>query len=332
MNPPPIRHQKRRANNAGFINQNPTATQRGRNESNFENEPTGPSWKSVQQNMKRQNELNRRERENIIFSLHQQIIQFQTKLNETIELYNRVELIFRQPDLQTNPHVIHFQTVEKQRIIQFLGDMKFKLQHCFAIYKEVVKNTNTNYHALEKAIELLNPTELNVIFHYLKNLDINLISIYESRKREQIRKFQNTFRSPLKEMGNQERIKETRYLQKQGYPLGLIEAGVAEVSPSVQRHQLLPSTLKKRPTKSNVVRPSSNANANEYPPEFAQRELFPNHENGLRNHPNLNEPPIVPQYLPPPVGLPFSENENEEDPTQPNTPHGGKRQNKKNIK
>ncbi len=324
--------QKRRANNSGLGNENPKSIKQGynANKSNFENEnenePIGPSWQSVQANMRKRNENEKREREEIISSLYQQMIKFQTKLNETIKLYKDVESIFRQADLQTNPHVIRFHTVDKERIIRFIGDMQFKLQHCNAIYNEVVKNTDTNYHALEKAVELLNPTELNVIFNYLENLDIHLIGIYLMRKREQRQKFQNTFRSPYKELANQRRREEERYLLKQGYPLGLIEAGVAEVSPSVNRYQLLPSPLQKPPNKPKLhTEPST-----EYSDRFAKRQLFPNEDN---HRLEVGLPVPENEHVAPPLfGLPFSENENDPNElelTQPATPGGKRKKGKK---
>lgn len=270
---------------------------------------------------------------NSINILQRQLIRFENKLNETKELYENIDRIFQEPNLslQQNQHVIHFHRVEKPKIEASFQRMILSLEHSKTVLQKTISHRMING-LLTKTVKLLNQSDLDKIFEYLENLQIQIVEPYERYKIEQRSRIERTFRSPYPEIARQRERKEQRHLLKIGYPRELVEHGIVELSPSVRNNQLLSSHLKRHPNKPNLLsQPSS-----EYPPHFAVKELFPKESLYLYN--NNEEPFVVPPMaaIPPvaplaPLAAPLVE-ENLDVPTQPSTPEsqgGGKRKKEK---
>ena len=207
--------------------------------------------------------------------------------------------------------------------------MILRLEHSKSILRQTISQSTSNLF-LKKTIHLLNQSELDKIFDYLENLQIRIVEPYERYKNEQRKRIARTFRSPYPEIARQRERKGQKYLLKKGYPLELVEHGIVEPSPSVRNNELLPSHLKYGPHKPNLVSHPSE----EYPPNFAVRELFPTESLYLSSNSeneNNENPPVAPVVAPvvAPSVAPVENGVN--DPTQEAT-QGGKRRNKKSNK
>lgn len=273
---------------------------------------------------------------NSINILQRQLIRFENKLNDTKQLYENINRIFQEPKpiLQKNQHVIHFHRVEKPKIETFFQSMILRLEHSKSILRQTINQRMSaplvsSNRFLKKTIESLNQSELDKIFEYLENLQIRIVEPYERYKIEQRRRIERTFRTPIEERRRERERKEKRYLiNKIGYPRSLVEHGVVELSPSVRNNELLPSHLKERPYKPNLVSQPSN----EYPPHFAVKELFPNESLYLSsNSENENNEehvallPVAAPVVPVPPVSPVGAEEEVNVPTQRDSQGGGKR-------
>lgn len=265
---------------------------------------------------------------NSINILQRKLIIFENKLKETRQLYENINRIFQEPNtiLQQNEHVIHFHRVEKPKIEAFFQSMILRLQHSKTVLQQTINQRMTNG-LFKTTVKLLNQSELDKIFEYLENLQIRIVEPYERFKIEQRRRIERTIRSPYPEIARQQEIKEQKYLLKKGYPRNLVEHGIVEVSPSVRYNELLSSHLKRHPNKPNLVSQPSN----EYPPDFAVKELFPNESLYLSSNSeneNNEEPVVVPPVARTATVAPLPASPVEEDPdvpTQLNSQGGGKR-------